>query len=142
MFDEIPPEQRKIAKTKSTSAYNWDLIPKDDLLRYYDEIGRRLPPVELSKLDIEKELMIQYYTVRALQSSVMDDDEIPLNQRAQVANTVASSVKALADLQEKVYTSERFKAIENLLIRTLVKLPEDVAAAFIVEYEKILVKHA
>jgi hypothetical protein len=87
---------------------------------------------------MEEELIRQFQAVRALQNSIIDDDTIPPNQKAQVANSVASSLSKLADLQLGVFSSERFKRIETLLIRHLKKLPEDTAMAFIEDYEQLL----
>jgi hypothetical protein len=75
-----------------------------------------------------------------LQNECIDDDTLPLNQKAQVANSVSSSLARLTELQNELYTSERFKAIENLLIRTLAKLPEDLASEFLDAYQAILEK--
>ena len=118
--------------------FHWSAMPLETLLRCMDEIRAVLPPTNLSKMNMEEEMILQYRAIRELQNSVLDDDSIPANQRAQVANAVAASLNKLADLQKDIYMSERFKLIENLLIRTLGKLPEDLAASFLDEYEKIL----
>jgi len=44
----------------------------------------------------------------------------------------------LADLQLGVFSSERFKRIETLLIRTLNKLPEELSAEFLEIYENTI----
>jgi hypothetical protein len=121
--------------------YNWSLLTVAELVRFRDEINRTLPPTELSRLNLEEETLLQYHTLRELQSAVMDEKEVPVNQRAQVANSVGAVLKNLGDQQITLYSSERFKAVENLLIRTLTKLPEDVARDFINDYEKILLNH-
>ena len=122
--------------------FTWDALPIDLLLKYRDEINTRLPPTELSKMNMEEEMLLQYHTIRTLQSEVLNDDSIPPNQRAQVANAVTSSLNKLSELQEQLYTTERYKAVENLLIKCLGKLPEAVAMEFLDGYEKILEKHA
>jgi hypothetical protein len=147
MFEDSPaesPRERKRITTGTAKAapVDWDKASQDELLRWYSEIQMRLPPLALSEMSVEKELVLQFHTVRALQAAVMDDSEIPTNQRAQVANSVAANLRAMAELQERVYTSERFKNIENLLVKELKKLPEAVSAAFLDEYEKILRKYA
>lgn len=144
----VPAEERKLDKKKDIvpfnkqSPYHWKNCPVEDLLRWYDEIQLHLPPLKLSEMNLEKELLLQFHTVRALQTAVMDDNEIPVNQRAQVANTVASSMKQLADLQEMVYRTERHKNIESLLIKHLSKLPEEAAQVFLNEYRLILKQYA
>ena len=137
--DDEPEKRRKPAKT---TVVNWDILNQEEILNCYDEIMKRLPPVELSKMNLEMELLLQFHTIRGLQNKVMDDDTIAVNQRAQVANAVASSLNRLAELQGEIYTSERFKMIEGALIRELNKLPEETAERFLVNYEQILKRHA
>lgn len=129
------------ASSAGRASQNWSIYTIKELVRFRDEIGRALPPLELSKLNLEEEVLLQFHTMRELQGDVMEDETVPANQRAQVANSVASTLKTLADRQSALYTSERFKDIENLLIRTLTKLGEALAAEFIDEYEKILKRH-
>lgn len=92
----------------------------------------------LEDLNMEQELVKQYNAVRHLQDEVMMDPETPANQKAQVANSVASTIKMLVETQEKYYSQERFKRIESLLIRTLKTWPQEQAAEFIDEYAKVL----
>ena len=122
----------------SGAPFKWGALPIQTLLAYRDEIDRVLPPTELSKMNMEQEMVLQFHAIRALQNDVIDDDTLPPNQRAQVANAVTSSLNKLAELQLEIYTTERFKAIENLLIRSLSKLPEETAMEFVEGYEKIL----
>jgi len=126
------------AGAPSNAPFKWHALPIETLLRYHDEIKAVLPPASLAEMNMEEELIRQFQAVRALQNSIIDDDTIPPNQKAQVANSVASSLSKLADLQLGVFSSERFKRIETLLIRHLKKLPEDTAMAFIEDYEQLL----
>lgn len=119
---------------------NWSIYTVAELVRFRDEITKALPPLQLSHLNLEEEMLLQYHTLRELQGDVMGDGEVPVNQRAQVANSVASTLKSLGDMQVELYSSERFKDIENLLVRTLDKMPEDLAAEFLTGYEEMLRK--
>lgn len=134
---EISTRQEPSSPTAS-SGFKWASLPTETLLRYLDEIKACLPPTALVDMNMEEELIRQYQAVRALQSTIIDDLDTPVNQKAQVANSVASSLGRLAELQLSIYSSERFKRVETLLIRHLSKLPEDVAAAFINDYEQLL----
>ena len=102
-----------------------------------DEIDRRLPEDKLSQMDLTQELLSQYRLVQRLQSDVLGDEEVPANQRAQVAGQVASTLQQLVKMQSEFHNSERFRAIENLLIKSIKLMPLDAAEAFISEYEKI-----
>ena len=117
---------------------NWASMKESDLLAYYTQIREHLPPTALSELDVEHELILQFHTVKQLQNEILTDEATPANQKSQVANSVATLISKLMDMQLEVYSSERFKKIENLLIRELKKLPEDWSEKFLIEYERIL----
>ena len=121
------------------SRFHWKDFPVSLLLQYRDEINAVLPPTELSKMNMEEEVVLQYRAIRELQTDIIGEETIPANQKAQVANAVASSLNKLAEMQNSLYSSERFKTIENIMIRMLSKLPEDVAAEFLSEYEKAII---
>ena len=143
-FDPPTDDNTPLASIRGPSAKRaaepgkWEIYTVAELVRFRDEITRQLPATELSKLNLEEEVLLQYHVLREMQSEVLSSDEVPANQRAQVANSVASILKTLGDYQVALYTSERFKEIENLLIRHLSLLPEESAAKFITEYEQIL----
>lgn len=121
---------------------DWGKVPPEQLIMWFEEIRDHLPPTQLSKMNMEQETLLQYHATRYLQTVVLNDDSVPANQKAQVANSVSSVLEKITRMQMEIYSTERFKAIELLLIRTLNKLPEDVAGQFIDEYEKILAEHA
>ena len=131
---------KKLGPSTERAPFVWSALPVSLLVKYRDEILKNLPPTELDKFNMEQELLLQYHCVRELQNDVISDETIPVNQRAQVANAVASVLNKIAELQVEVYTSERFKNIENLLVRTLSKLPEDLAAEFLDQYELLISK--
>lgn len=141
MFESSPEAERKIGSDKRKeprATFNWSAMPVEDLIRYRDEITKHLPPLDLKDINLQEELLLQFHALRALQGQVLNDDEVPLNQRAQLANSVGSTLDRLVELQEKVWSQERFKTIENTLIRHLKRLPEDVAEAFLADYEALL----
>jgi hypothetical protein len=92
----------------------------------------------LADLNLEHELVRQFNVVRGMQDDVLSDPDVPANQKAQVANAVASTIKQLVETQEKYYNQERLKKIEAGLIKVLGKLPAEAAAEFLDIYEKEL----
>ena len=140
MIDESKVKNFGRGEETSTSPFRWSALPLETLLRYLDEIRQVLPATTLLDMNMEEELILQFQAVRTLQNTILDDISVPANQKSQVANSVASVLGSIADLQNKVYSSERFKRIETLLIRHLNKLPEDVAAAFLEDYEQLVAK--
>lgn len=148
MFDDKPPESaiathRPVSESQvsADAPVNWARGTPEQLLRWYEEIRMHLPGFRLEALNVEEELLLQFYNLRLLQKAALDDKDVPTNQRTQVANAVGASLTQIAKLQIDVYSSERFKNIELLLIRTLNKLPEHLAAGFLEEYEKVLAEH-
>lgn len=120
--------------------FNWGSMPVTELVRQMDAIRQHLPPLSIKDISMEEEVLLQLHTLRQLQSELLDDDEIPLNQRVQLANSVSGALKTLGELQNTLFSSERYKKIENLLVQTLNKLPEDVASSFLDDYEALLRK--
>lgn len=134
--DENP--EKNDEKLVKPSPYDWKSFNSDELIQLRDQITQHLPPIALKDMNLEEEMLLQYHALRALQNSVLTDVELPLNQRAQVANAVANNLDKLAQLQETLYSTERYKRVENIMIRTLNKLPEAEAEYFLTEYEKML----
>ena len=109
----------------------------EELLNLRAEIDRLLPSTKLKEMDLEKELVLQYHKVVALQTRVLEDDRTPANQLAQVSNAVAGTLQNLVSMQSKFHTSERFKELENLMIKHMKTLPKEVAEAFLDDYESL-----
>lgn len=112
-------------------------MSQTDLRRLRGEIDRLLPETTLSDMDMPKELMEQFQKVKDLQEDVLNDDECPANQKAQVAGAVASTLQHLVKMQTEFYTSERFRSIENLMIKFMKGMPLEQAEAFMAEYEAL-----
>lgn len=140
MFDEdqVVNLKKTPENEVKTDRYLFKNLPVHELIAYRDEITRLLPPLALKDMNMEEEMLLQFHALRSLQTDVLNDTEYPLNQRVTAANSVAAALDKLTQRQEAIYSSERFKQIENLLIRTLNKLPEAAAAAFIDEYDRVL----
>ena len=138
MFDET--KTQSLSPTSQPAAINWASMPVDYILQCYDQIREHLPPLALKDMNLEEEMLLQLHNVRALQTLVLNDEDIALNQRVAAAKIVTDSLNKLAELQDRVYTSERFKAVENILIRHLMRLPEDTATAFLTDYQAYLDK--
>lgn len=113
-------------------------LPVATLVAYLEQIRAEMPETRLKDVNMEEQLLLQYKVTLELQEEVMSDEETPANQKAQVANSVASILQKLLDMQVEVYSSERFKEIELLLVRFLNHLPEEIAAEFLNQYEKLL----
>lgn len=109
-------------------------MSEGDLLRLRAEIDAQLPQ-SLADLKLEQELLRQYGRVKALQEDVLEDGDVPANQKAQVAAQVAATLQHLVKMQSEWHTSERLKEIEGRLIRALEKVPAEYLEEFFKWYE-------
>lgn len=109
----------------------------DELLSLRSEIDELLPARALGDIDLEHELVVQFLAVKSLQANVLQDDNTAANQKAQVANAVASTLQQLVKMQSEHYNAERFKRIEALLVKSMKLMPVEAAEAFLNEYEEL-----
>lgn len=91
----------------------------------------------LKDLDLDKELLDQYQSAKQLLSDVQYEEGVPLNQKAQITNTITSILQAIIKMQQDLYNIEKIKLIENVLIETL-KEHETLRDAFLEKYEQAL----
>lgn len=110
----------------------------EELLQLRAKIDERLPAKSLKDMDLEKEAVIQYLTLKTLQEKTLGEDGTAANQKAQVANATASALQALDKMQRETFSFERFKEVENSLVAMLEEWPEDMTRKFFEEYERRL----
>lgn len=115
----------------------WSQYTVAELIRFQDEIQKHLPAMTLESFDMEKNMLRQYHLMTEFQSEVMKDMLTPANQKAQLVNAISSLLRTLADMQVALYSAERFKDVENLMIKILSTLPEKEAEAFLENYERL-----
>lgn len=115
-----------------------DRLSLAELYALRDEIDVKLPPTNLRDLNMEQELVMQYHRTKALQEETNQADDVPTNQRAQVANTVANTLQRVVDMQGKVYNAEQFRKMEAALARALRTLPIEAQNVFFEAYEKTI----
>lgn len=139
MYDEkkLALMNKSLSKERQFDEDALEDLSHDDLRALRDQINAMLPEESLSGMDMTTELMNQYRRVLKLQRDCMEDLEVPPNQKAQVAAQVKSTLGDLVRMQTEFYTSERFRSIENLLIKYMKSLPIDMAKSFLFEYEKL-----
>ena len=94
-------------------------------------------PLTSASLDLEEELLAQYNLAKKLIHDAEYDSEIPLNQKAQAINSAAAILGALIKNQADLYSLERIKKIEAILLRTLQRFPS-LQEDFMAEYSTAL----
>ena len=135
MFDESAHQPLGRGSNAIAVGFRLDSMAPEQLIEVYEEVRKRLPPIQIAKMNVEEELLLQFHTVRKLQTEIIGEDGVAPNQKAQVANTVGNCLERIAKMQDEIYDSERFKRIESLLIRMLRKVPKEVAEEFLKDYE-------
>ena len=126
------------AVTLSNMSYE-EMVALKDILDAQEMEENRMH--SLGDINLEHELMSQYAKVKKLQTDVLIDDSVPANQRAQVANAVASTLQQLIKMQVDLDRESKLRLMEECLIDTLKTLPDDARTDFFSEYER-RAKHA
>ena len=67
------------------------------------------PLKNLNELDTAQELMLQYQRAENLAGSVLNDVDVPPNQRAQVLAAVTAVLSQIIKLQTDLHNSQQFK---------------------------------
>lgn len=114
-----------------------DALTPLELYTLRGRIDSVLPTASMAEIDLEQETVRQFQTVRALQATVLAGNDEP-NKKASVVQACATALQMLAKMQGDVHTSERFKRVENLMIKYLKLLPKETAEAFLADYERLI----
>lgn len=88
------------------------------------------PVSSLNDLDLGQAMLDTYNSARELLSSTQYAEEIPLNQKAQIVNSLHSVIASLIKQKETLHNIERLKALEDALVKTLKEFP-DINARFL-----------
>lgn len=94
-------------------------------------------PLTSDNLNLEHELLEQYNRARKILHEASYDDSIAVNQKAAALNSATSIISALTRTQAELYSLERIKKIETVLIEVLKKFPE-LQQEFLARYEEAL----
>ena len=84
-------------------------------------IEEALPADALATVDLTEEFLSNYRTAQDL---LEDSSDAPLNQQAQVTNTLTSILKQLAELQRKHFNAARLQLYEKVSSEIFQQYPE------------------
>jgi hypothetical protein len=138
-------DESKMAKISAPAQDARDLkaslraMPVKDLRNLLTIVEELLPDTSVQKvkdLDLEDELMQQYTKTKDLMDECIKDPEIAPNQKAQVANSVVSTLGHLVKLQEDLRLQQTIKLMETVLIDVIKTLPKETKDSFFAEYEE------
>lgn len=108
------------------------------LLQLRAAIDARLGISNLSQMNIEQEILVQLATAKDLQTTTLNDSDVPANQKAQTINAVAAILKELVKMQNELYNAERIKELESAMIQALKDAPDEVKDRFFERYERMI----
>jgi len=137
-------DESKMAKISAPAVDSRDLkahlkaMPTKELRKLLTLVEELLPDTSVQKvkdLDLEDELMQQYTKTKELMDECIGDPDIAPNQKAQVANSVVSTLGHLVKLQEDLRLQQTLKLMETTLIDVIKTLPVEVKEEFFSEYE-------
>jgi hypothetical protein len=126
---EFPLESGQLAdfsleKPKKSSKYDLETLDQAGLLTLRAEIDSKLTGIRLKDLNLVQETLIQFQAAKLLQAKANEDDsDAPLNQRAQVQNSLANILASLAKTQSELHNSESVKRLKAATIKTLRQFP-------------------
>ena len=137
-------DESKMAKISAPALDSRDLkaslkaLPARELRKLLTMVEELLPDTSVQKvkdLDLEDELMQQYTKTKDLMDECIGDTEVAPNQKAQVANSVVSTLGHLVKLQEDLRLQQTLKQMEATLIDVIKTLPKETKDEFFTEYE-------
>lgn len=112
-------------------------LSDDELLKLRARIDATLK-VDLARLNLSEELGLQYKAGYAMLMEVQNDKEVPVNQKAQVFNSVSKMLQDIIKQQKVVFNAERLKRYEAAFLKILGKLPPEMAQIYFDLYGEFL----
>jgi ParB-like chromosome segregation protein Spo0J len=108
-----------------------DAMGQDELLVLRARIDSKITGLRLSDVNLPKEALMQLQAAKALQAAASKKDtDIPMNQRAQVQNSISGIIKDLAKLQMQLYDSEYVKRLKSALVKVLKEMSPELQERF------------
>lgn len=137
-YPESAPEAPKksglsdFSLAPSTNIDKFDLkgMNQADLLTLHAKVESKLVGIRLSEVNLEKETLIQFQRAKQLQEDASTTTDVPMNQRAQVQNSLANLLTSLAKMQMDLHDSESIKRWKAALVRVVKELPKEQHAKF------------
>lgn len=112
-------------KSSEKGKIDLDTLDEAGLLALRADIDSRLPIKSLDDVNLVEESLRQLQMAKALQAKANEKDSgTPMNQRAQVQNSISNIITTLAKVQMELHTSERIKRIQSAVVKVVKQLPK------------------
>ena len=116
-----------------------ETMNQEQLLALRAEIDEKLTGITLIEVNLVQEALIQLKKAKILQlRASIPRSGIPMNQQAQVQNSISKILNDLGKLQIKLFDSEQRKRIQAATIKAVKLLPPEAQEKFFELYEPIL----
>lgn len=120
-----------LEKSQISSKMDLNSMDQAQLLALYVQIEAKLPSLRLADINLEKETMLQLVRAKQLQEDANKKDSgVPMNQRAQVQNSIANILSTLAKMQMELHDSESLKRLRAAVIKVVKAQPKEFQAQF------------
>lgn len=142
LFDQDAAARQTLNLGREGPVVRVDLKALDfpQLVELQQQILALLPSRELRGINLEEELVTQYQLAKFLMASVLSNEGkgIPENQKAQIINSCSAALKAIVELQNGIYGSERLKAIEVAVIAAFKDETVEISTKFFEKYAELV----
>lgn len=131
-------EQADVSRETGTLEDMIALLDDQELLTLRSIIDARLEIGHIGSVDLGSEIMVQLRTLKQLQHDALRDEEAPHNQKAQAASTVSRLLADLVKSRNKLFSAERSKAVENMVIEAMKDAPQEAKEMFFERLERMM----
>lgn len=119
-----------LEKSENTSKFDLNTMDQSELLDLHSKVEEKLTGIRLSEVNLEKETLLQFQRAKALQIKANGATDVPVNQLAQVQNSIKGILESLSKMQQELHDSESIKRWKAALIRVLRAQPKEFQDAF------------
>lgn len=99
-------------------------MTREQLLDLHAKVENELGGLGLMEVNLVKETLLQIHRAKLLQETASQAKDAPLNQKAQVQNSLGSMLTQLAKVQIDLFNSERIKRIQGAVVKVVKTLPK------------------
>jgi uncharacterized protein (UPF0147 family) len=96
------------------------------------------PQKKFEEIRVDEEIAEVYASAKTLLDLIIEDDDVPANQRAQVLNSVSNMIQQMVKSRVDLYNAERIRRMEQVLLQVMRAQPLEVRQAFFDSYSKAL----
>lgn len=100
-------------------------MTQEQLLILHSKVETKLEGVRLEDVNLVTETLLQLQKAKILQEKAATDRSVPMNQRAQVQNSLSNVISTLAKVQTELHSAESIKRLKAAVIRVVKTLPKD-----------------